>query len=502
MDIYDLIVIGGGINGCSIAAEAATRGLGVALFEQNDLASGTSSYSSKLIHGGIRYLEQKAFRLVKHALAEREVWMARAPHLVKPLKLVLPLEQQQRAKWQIRIGLWLYDHLSSRNQLPASHLIKRQTDPLLNPINSEINSGFSYYDCICDDARLVIAIAKQAHQNGASIKSRHRVVKAVRDSLQRLWQIDIIDNTTGKQHRAYSHCLVNAAGPWMNEVSQNIIEHSKLYHCQLVKGSHIVVNKLYPGEHAYILQNIDKRIVFTIPYHNKFTLIGTTDVSHHTPPENARLEYDERNYLLNLIEHYFQKTLSTNDIINSFSGVRPLIAEAGKDISKVSRDYQVDLSCKNNLPLLTITGGKLTTARLVGKQAINKLKPYFNKIKPSVSASLPLPGGDFGELTVDTYCDQLKSQLHLLPKQLIERYCTLYGSNVSTLLGGATTIKDLGIHFGAGCYQIEVDYLVQHEWARTIDDILWRRTKLGLFLKPDQQQALNNYLESSLCGTH
>ncbi len=495
---YDVVVIGGGINGCSIAADAAGRGLRVALFEQYDLASGTSSYSSKLIHGGIRYLEQYDFGLVRRALKEREVWLRRAPHLIKPLKLVLPHQKHLRPKWLIRMGLWIYDHLSSRQTLAKSTAIKRSDSQLLNPLTKHIQSGFSYYDCFCNDARLVIEIAKQARQHGADIFTQHRLISAKRDLGSKQWRLTAQDRLHSKTVELKAKVVINATGPWMGYVSQSVIQPPQPYQCQLVKGSHIIVPRLYDGDQAYILQNTDQRIVFVIPYLSEFSLIGTTDVIIDSTPEKARISNDEINYLLAIVNQYFNKTISKGDIVSDYCGVRPLINQLNKKASKVSRDYQVVIDqSEEGAPLLTITGGKLTTARLLAEETVNKLTPYFSNMKSAWTADSPLPGGLIPTRHLDRFIQTVLSEHPNLDPDLISRYCELYGAVASELLADIECMADLGQHFGEDCYQHEVDYLCRHEWARSADDIIWRRTKLGLKLSEQQIQTLQQYVEKT-----
>ncbi|MDF1655316.1 MAG: glycerol-3-phosphate dehydrogenase [Coxiellaceae bacterium] len=495
---YDLVVIGGGVNGCSIAADAAGRGLSVLLCEQNDIASGTSSYSSKLIHGGLRYLEQNEFRLVKHALSEREIWLQRAPHLIQPLQFILPYEKHLRPKWVIKIGLWLYDHLAKRRSIPASGHFNRNENELLTSLTGRIQYGFSYYDCSCDDARVVISIAQQAQQHGATIKTHHKCTQAKLNTQRTHWELTLFNQQSSTTHKIRSKAVVNAAGPWVGHVSQNLIEPCHPHRLRLIKGSHIVVPKLYHGDQAYILQNIDKRIIFAIPYQKKYSLIGTTDEVFHDSPDQAHITHEEIDYLTVLANHYFKKSISANDIVWQYSGVRPLLDEEGKLPSEISRDYQVILDqYSDNTPLLTVTGGKLTTARLLAHDTLEKLKPFFTHMGNEWTAEAFLPGGDLGGLTITDYQQRMQQQYPDLPATLIERFCYQYGNQTKVILGASSTTQDLGQHFGGDLYQCEVDYLCQHEWAQTAEDVLWRRTKLGLVLSDREQHALLQYLETT-----
>ncbi|MDF1796772.1 MAG: glycerol-3-phosphate dehydrogenase [Coxiellaceae bacterium] len=494
---YDLVVIGGGINGCSIAADAAGRGLSVLLCEQNDLASGTSSYSSKLIHGGLRYLEQNEFKLVKHALSEREVWLHRAPHLIQPLEFILPYEQHQRPKWILKLGLWFYDHLAKRHSIPASSSFKRNDNELLTSLAGRIQYGFSYYDCFCDDARVVISIAQQAEQHGATIKTHHKCTQAKLNSQRTHWDLTLLNQHSETTHKIRSKAVVNAAGPWVGNVSQQLIQPCHPHRLRLIKGSHIVVPKLYNGDQAYILQNIDKRIVFVIPYQEEYSLIGTTDEVFHGAPDEAHITHEEIDYLTVLINHYFKKSISASDIVWQYSGVRPLLDEEGKLPSEISRDYQVILDqYSDTAPLLTVTGGKLTTARLLARDTLDKLKPFFPKLGDEWTADAFLPGGNLNGLTLGVYIKNKQHNYPDLPPVLIKRYCQQYGNRIDNLLSGVKTTDQLGQHFGGNLYQAEVEYLRHNEWAYSADDILWRRTKLGLALNKQQQHTLQQYLET------
>lgn len=493
---YDVIIIGGGINGCSIAADCAVRGLSVNLFEQYDLASGTSSYSSKLIHGGLRYLEQYDFRLVRHALAEREVWLKRAPHLIKPLQFVLPHQKHLRPKWLLRTGLWLYDHLSKRKSIAGSRGFQRNDNELLTQLVGDIQYGFSYYDCFCDDARLVIAAAQQAQAHGATIQPRHQVVKAELNDARTHWNAHVLDRNTMQTHTVHARALVNATGPWMTNVSQHTITPCHPYHSQLVKGSHIIVPKLYQGDHAYILQNADQRIVFVTPYQEHYSLVGTTDEVYHGKPEDACISKSETNYLISIINRYFKKPTAIADIVSHYSGIRPLLQQPGKQLKDISRDYEILIDNSNDhAPLITISGGKLTTARLLGTETGDKLKPLFRHMTDASTADIPLPGGDLGE-SLEKYTKTMQQQYPSLSTRLLQRLCSLYGSNVTNLLGEHQVESDLGQCFGSDCYQCEVDYLMDSEWAIHAEDILWRRTKLGLTFTREQTQHLQTYMES------
>lgn len=470
----DLLVIGGGINGTSIALDAAGRGLNVILCEADDLASGTSSWSSKLIHGGLRYLEQYDFKLVRHALQEREVWLKRAPHLIKPLQFILPHEKHLRPRWMLRIGLWLYDHLAKRKTIPGSRAITNIHSPYIAPL-AKTNYAFSYYDCFCDDARLVIETAKSAKNLGVKIFTRTPVIQLQADSKHWLCQL-------GGQHAQTieAKCVINAAGPWTDIVSQQAIDPSKHYDLQLVKGSHIVVDKLYDGDHAYILQNADQRIVFAIPFQKNHTLIGTTDISYQGDPRDAKIDEQETTYLIDIINRYFKKNITKQSIHWRYSGVRPLFAEDSSNPSKMSRDYKI-ITREDPAPLVTILGGKLTTARVLAEEAVNTLKGFFPSMTAPWTASTPLSGGS---PVSSTY----RQQFPFLSDSDYQALFTRYGSNLATVFANITHKDQLGSKDIHGFYACEISYCRDHEWAQTDDDLLWRRSKLGLTKTARTQQ--------------
>lgn len=484
----DLFIIGGGINGTAIAADAAGRGLSVTLCEKNDLSSGTSSASSKLIHGGLRYLEFYEFGLVKKALHEREVLLNRAPHLISPLEFVLPYEKHLRPAWMIRIGLFLYDHLAKRRLIPGSKSVSFKTDIRGKGLLPHLEKGFSYYDCFTDDTRLVITNALSAKENGARILPRHAFLNATRENDH--WKIEIKNLKNDEISIYYAKALVNVAGPWVKEI-QNQIQTTMQFDIQLDKGSHIVVPKIYEGDFAYILQNSDNRIVFAIPYHNQYTLIGTTDVEYKGDLNQVSISTDEEEYLCKLINQYFKKSIQPKDILWSYAGVRCLQAESGEhahSAATASRDFKFLIDDKDHLPLLTIIGGKLTTHRTLAEDAVNKLKSYFPTMKPAWTANSPLPGGNMPDFEI--FYQVFKKKYSWLPQALAYRYAKMYGTRVDLLLKNAACIDDLGKDYSQGLYQIEIDYLRQEEWAETMEDVLWRRTKLGLEYSHEELKSL------------
>jgi glycerol-3-phosphate dehydrogenase len=479
----DLLVIGGGINGVGIARDAAGRGLKVVLCERGDLAGGTSSASSKLIHGGLRYLEQYEFRLVREALAEREVLLGIAPHIARPMRFVLPHNGGLRPAWMIRIGLFLYDHLARRSKLPGSAGLDLRRRPEGAPLKTTLGKGFVYSDCWVDDARLVVLNAMDAAARGAEILTRTACTAARREG--DAWQATLAAED-GTQREISARGLVNAAGPWVSEVQSQVLGANAEDHLRLVQGSHIVVPKLYEGEHAYILQNPDERIVFVIPYEGEFTLIGTTDIPYQGDPAKVQISTEEIAYLCTSVDRYFERPVTPADVVWSYSGVRPLYDDSAKNPSAVTRDYVFDVTGGGDgtAPLLSIFGGKLTTYRRLAEHALEKLGPFLGVPERSWTGTAPLPGGDFPNGDIATFTATLATKHPWLPPELVRRYARSYGTRAEAIIGPARSLADLGEHFGAGLYAREVEYLVAEEWARCPDDILRRRTKLVLHADP------------------
>lgn len=487
-EVYDLAVIGGGINGVGIAADAAGRGLSVFLCERDDLAQHTSSASSKLIHGGLRYLEHYEFRLVREALAEREVLLAKAPHIVRPMRFVLPHRPHLRPAWIIRAGLFLYDHLGKREKLPGSRGLRFGVG---SPLQAGISRGFEYSDCWVDDARLVVLNAMSAREHGAHIHSRTRCVSARRS--KGLWHIHL-ERADGTLLSIRSRALVNAAGPWVARLLKDDLKQKSPYGIRLIQGSHIVVPQLYEGEHAYILQNEDRRIVFAIPYLGRFTLIGTTDREYQGDPAKVAITEEETRYLLDVVNQHFKKQISADDILRTYSGVRPLCDDESDDPSAVTRDYTLALDAHpGEAPLLSVFGGKLTTYRKLAESALAQLAPFFPTMGGSWTATATLPGGESMD-SQEALAEALCERYGWLPNSLARRWAGTYGSRVWKLLEGVANLTDLGEHLGGGLYTREVDYLCREEWAQDAEDILWRRTKQGLFMTPGQQERLAQYL--------
>lgn len=494
----DLFIIGGGINGTGIAADAAGRGLSVTLCESHDLASGTSSSSTKLIHGGLRYLEHYEFSLVRKALHEREVLLAKAPHIITPLEFVLPHEKHLRPAWMLRAGLFLYDHLAKRNKLRGSKKLNLRKTPEGEPLKQQFKVGFRYSDCWVDDARLVVLNAKVAFEKGANILVRTACTKAIR--VDGVWQITLKERDTAQERVVYAKALVNAAGPWVGQLIDDVIQTHSKHHIKMVKGSHIIVRKLFVGENAYILQNADNRIVFAIPYEKDFTLIGTTDVNYTGDPRDVEIGADEQVYLCQSINHYFNKSISLSDIVWHYSAVRPLYDDDESDPSKVTRDYRFEIEDEEGVaPLLAIFGGKITTYRVLAENAMLKLKAYFPHMSGNWTSASHLPGGDL-QMPLSAYQVEFRAKYHWLPEQVANRLVASYGTLAHTILAGADKFEDLGLDFGAGLTEREVVYLLDYEWARSADDILWRRSKLGLHTTKETQARLHdwvcNYLQA------
>ncbi|WP_296252078.1 glycerol-3-phosphate dehydrogenase [Pseudomonas sp. UBA4194] len=490
-ETYDIAVIGGGINGVGIAADAAGRGLSVFLCEKDDLASHTSSASSKLIHGGLRYLEHHEFRLVREALAEREVLLAKAPHIVKPMRFVLPHRPHLRPAWMIRAGLFLYDHLGKREKLPGSRSLRFGPESALKP---EITRGFEYSDCWVDDARLVVLNAMAAREQGAHIHTRTRCVNARR--VKGLWHVHL-EREDGTLFSIHAKALVNAAGPWVAKFIRDDLKLESPYGIRLIQGSHLIVPRLYEGEQAHILQNEDQRIVFTIPYLDRFTILGTTDREYTGDPAKVEITDGETDYILKVVNAHFKKQVSRADIVRTYSGVRPLCNDESDNPSAVTRDYTLSLSgSREEGPMLSVFGGKLTTYRKLAESAMAQLLPFFTQMRGSWTATATLPGGE-DMSTPQALAQALQAKAPWLPAGVAQRWAVSYGSRSWALIEGADGLQDLGEDIGAGLYAREVDYLCAEEWATRSDDILWRRSKLGLFIDEPGVQRLEHYLAKS-----
>ncbi|MEJ5206055.1 glycerol-3-phosphate dehydrogenase [Acinetobacter junii] len=488
--IYDIAVIGGGINGVGIAADAAGRGLSVFLCEKDDLASHTSSASSKLIHGGLRYLEHKEFRLVREALAEREVLLAKAPHIIRPMRFIMPHRPHLRPAWLIRTGLFFYDHLGKREKLLGSNNVYFKDD---SPLNSAITRGFEYSDCAVDDSRLVVLNAMHAREKGADVVTRTRCLSAQR--VEGYWVVEL-ENAQGS-FKIKAKALVNAAGPWVAQFIKQDLELKSPYGIRLIQGSHIVVPKLYEGDKAFIMQNDDRRIVFAIPYLDQYTMIGTTDREYQGDPSKVQITQAETDYLLEVSNAHFKKQLTQADIIWTFAGVRPLCDDESDNPSAITRDYTLALSQETHdqAPLLSVFGGKLTTYRKLAESAMQQLKAFFPEMKGSWTATEALPGGE-NMASAEQLVNEIRAQITDVSESLAKRWATSYGSRIWNILGEAVSIDQLGLSFGHGLFAKEVDYLCRFEWVTTSEDILWRRSKLGLVFSQNEIDRLDAYLSN------
>jgi glycerol-3-phosphate dehydrogenase len=499
MESFDILVVGGGINGAGIARDAAGRGLSVLLCERDDLAQGTSSRSGKLVHGGLRYLEYYEFRLVREALIEREVLLRAAPHIIWPMRFVLPHVPEQRPAWLVRLGLFLYDHLGGRKILPPTRAIDLPTDPVGKPLKRAFKKAFEYSDCWVDDARLVVLNALDAQAHGAKIMTRTEVIGGKRQG--ETWEVNLRDRRTGKESTVQSRCIVNAAGPWVEQALQGFAGTRSSRRIRLVKGSHIVTKKFWEGEQAYLLQNDDKRVIFVNPYEGDLALIGTTDIAVEGKPEDARIDDREIDYLLGVMQRYFSAPPGRGEIVHAFSGVRPLYDDNAENPSAVTRDYIFDIDPKvptaSNAPMLSIFGGKITTYRKLAEHALDKLQPAFPKMTGAWTAGAALPGGDIADAAFDRWLGDFRKRHPFLSADLAVHYGRLYGTRADGLLDGAGSMDDLGRHFGALLYEREVAFLQQSEWATEAEDILDRRTKHGLHLTAEQRAAFTAWLNGT-----
>jgi len=491
-DPIDLLVVGGGINGVGIARDAAGRGLSVVLCEKDDLAQGTSSRSGKLIHGGLRYLEYYEFRLVREALIEREVLLRAAPHIIWPLRFVLPHSSEQRPAWMIRLGLTLYDHLGGRKLLPKSRRLDLASELAGRALKPEFRTGFEYSDCWVDDARLVVLNALDATARGARILTRTALVAVRRQ--EGSWRADLRDQA-GVVSTVSARAIVNAAGPWVEDVLRRNAGLNAGHRVRLVKGSHIVVPKFWDGPHAYLFQNDDRRVIFVNPYQDDLCLIGTTDIPYGGEADRVAASEDEISYLLRAVNRYCARQLTRADVIHSFSGVRPLFDDNAENPSAVTRDYVFELNdAEGAAPILSVFGGKITTFRKLSEHALERLKPYFPKMGSQWTSGAALPGGDIASADFDAFAASLRRDYPNLPTEVLNHYARLYGTRAHRLLEGVRAAVDLGRHFGGAFYQREAEFLQNEEWASTPEDILERRTKHGLHLTPGQTQAFSDWM--------
>jgi glycerol-3-phosphate dehydrogenase len=497
--IHDIFVIGGGINGCGVARDAVGRGFSVFLAEMADLASGTSSGSTKLIHGGLRYLEHYEFRLVRESLMEREVLWKSAPHIVWPMRFVLPHAKGIRPAWLIRLGLFLYDHIGGRKLLPPTKTLDMRSDPAGKPLKPLFRRAFEYSDCWVNDARFVVLNARDAADRGAVIRTRSRVTSARRDN--GVWSIGVEDLRTGRSETVRARLLVNAAGPWVDNVLSGAVGQNDVHNVRLVQGSHIVVKKKFDDPRAYFFQNRDGRIIFAIPYEDDFTLIGTTDQDYPGDPGNVVISDAEITYLCDAASEYFAAPVSRADIVWTYSAVRPLYDDGASKAQEATRDYVLKgEGGETTAALINIFGGKITTYRRLAEAMLEKIESYLGRKNGPWTANARLPGGDFAPAGFAGEVERLKRDYPFADLQLARRLTRLYGTRARMVLGEAKATSDLGMHFGAGLYEAEVRYLIDHEWAVTADDVLWRRTKHGLRFNTEQKAALEEFMRGAAGG--
>lgn len=492
----DIFVIGGGVNGTGIARDAQGRGHSVMLAEMNDLASGTSSAATKLVHGGLRYLEHYEFRLVRESLIEREVLWASAPHIIWPLRFVLPYEKNLRPAWLLRLGLFIYDHLGGRKLLPGTRTLDLTEDPAGKPLKPGHRIAFEYSDGWVDDARLVVLNARDAADKGATILVQTKVISARREN--GLWTIEMEDKT-GTRSSATARLLVNAGGPWVDTVISETLGRRDTHNVRLVKGSHIVVRKLFDHERCYFFQNGDGRIFFAIPYEQDFTLIGTTDKDFSGDPAGVKISEEETDYLLAAANEYFAQQISRDDIVWTYAGVRPLFDDGASAAQEATRDYVLKTEGgEGEAPLINIFGGKLTTHRRLSEQVVDRIDALIGAKGPRWTRNGTLPGGDFPATGFEALLRQHMAKYPRLGEPALRRATRAYGTLVPRIIGARQAISDFGVIFGNSLTQLEVDYLMDREWARTADDILWRRSKLGLRFTAEEKAALADYMAKRL----
>ena len=513
-NVLDLFVIGGGINGCAIARDAVGRGLSIELAEMNDLASATSSASTKLFHGGLRYLEYWEVRLVREALIERELLLKAMPHISWPMRFVLPYHKDMRFEgdtptskllsvvmpwmkgrrpaWLIRLGLFMYDHLGGRKILPATTSVNLSSGPEGAPLNDRFRKAYEYSDCWVEDSRLVALNARDAQARGATVNVRTKVIAVTQ--VDGIWHVTLADQETGTERVVLARMLINAAGPWVESIIQNTVRVNSAEGVRLVRGSHIVTRKLYEHDKCYLFQGEDGRVIFTIPYETDFTLIGTTDAAHDDPEIKPSCTPEEERYLLDFASNYLKQPISRDDIVWSYSGVRPLYDDGASSASAATRDYVLTLNEGAGAPVLNVFGGKITTHRKLAESAMEKIEPFFAHLGAPWTAGVPLPGGDFPVDGVAALTERLMAQYAFLTAPWAKRLVKAYGTEAFDVLGDANEVADLGQDFGATLTEREVMWLVDHEFARSAEDIVWRRSKLGLRLSADEIAALDDWL--------
>lgn len=495
--IHDLFVIGGGINGCGIARDAVGRGYSVYLAEMNDLASGTSSGSTKLIHGGLRYLEHYEFRLVREALMEREVIWKNAPHIVWPLRFVLPHHKGLRPAWLLRLGLFLYDHIGGRKLLPKTQTLDMTADAAGRPLKKLFSRAFEYSDCWVNDARFVVLNARDAADKGATIATRSTVVGARREGDH--WVVSLKETHGEKRWDVKARMVINAAGPWIDEVLGGVLGKSGAHNVRLVQGSHIVIPRKFDDPRAYFFQNADGRIIFAIPYEEDFTLIGTTDRDYGGDPRDVRITDDEVDYLCAAASEYFAEPVTRDDVVWTYAAVRPLYDDGASKAQEATRDYVLKTEGGDGVaPLLNVFGGKITTYRRLSEHALEKIEGFLGKKGQPWTADAPLPGGDFPASGFEAQVKALMRDYGFLEDGHARRLVRLYGTRARQLLGDATEVSGLGHCFGADLYEAEIRYLMRYEWALTADDVVWRRTKRGLRLSTGEIADLDAFMSANI----
>jgi glycerol-3-phosphate dehydrogenase len=493
--IFDLAIIGGGVNGCGIARDAVGRGNSVFLCEMNDLASGTSSWSTKLVHGGLRYLEYYEFRLVREALIEREILWQIAPHIIRPLRFVLPHHAGLRPAWLLRLGLFLYDHIGGRHLLPPTRSVDLSRDPVGKPLMpNRYTRGFEYSDCFVDDARLVVLTARDAADRGADIRTRSRAVEI--RQVDGIWHVTVENTSSYERSTIRARVLVNAGGPWVEDVLAAGAGVNARAKVRLVQGSHIVVRKLYDHDRAYMFQNADGRIIFVIPYQGDFTLIGTTDRDYQGDPAKVKATTEEIEYLCASASEYLAKPVLSADVVWTYSGVRPLYDDGASEAKAATREYVLELDTPGGVPLLSIYGGKITTHRRLAEEVLQRLAPYLkgSREREGWTAKSPLPGGDMDVSAIPALTAELVREYPFLTLAHAGRLAHAYGTRAGKLLGPAKSMADLGQSFGATLTESELRYLMSVEWARTAEDVVWRRSKLGLRLSSDEIAAIDDWM--------
>ncbi len=494
--VYDIFVIGGGINGCGIARDAVGRGYSVGLAEMNDLGSGTSSWSTKLIHGGLRYLEHYEFRLVREALMEREVLLKMAPHIIWPMRFILPHHKGLRPAWLLRLGLFLYDNLGGRKILPGTRVLQLKNDEVGGVLKDEFTKAFEYSDCWVNDSRLVILNAMDAHERGADIHTRTKVVSA--RQTQDLWEIDLQATNTGKSRTVFAKLIVNAGGPWVDDILKQSMGKNDVKNIRLVQGSHIVIRKKFDHPKAYFFQNSDERIFFAIPYEQNYTLIGTTDQDYEGDPGDVRISPQEIDYLCEGASEYFKEPITPDDIVWTYSGVRPLYDDGASKAQEATRDYVLKTETEGSLKFINIFGGKITTYRRLAETMLEKIGSIIGNTGSPWTERSTLPGGEFSVEEYEQLVANVREQFSFLDVGLTERLVRAYGMKVYDVFQGAKSEADMGIDFGNGLSEAEVRYLIENEWAQTADDVLWRRSKLGIRFSKKEKSKLEAFIAENL----